>query len=162
MDSRYIEQLLERYWRCETSVEEEACLRDFFNNGDVPAHLLRYKDLFVYQQLQQDEHLGDDFDARVLARIEAPVVKARHMSLGARLIPLCKAAAAVAVVLMLGNVMRRSMLSDVREIAAADTISEQISAPSVALSGEAAVIHEKQLIDSLHHVDKTEPEIKQN
>lgn len=84
------------------------------------------------------------------------------MSLGARLIPLCKAAAVVAVVLMLGNVMRHSMLSGVEEVAAADTISEQISAPSVALSGEAAVTHEKQLIDSLHQqVSKVKVEVGQ-
>ena len=48
MDSKYIEQLLERYWQCETSLEEEAELRAFFSGSDVPKHLLRYKDLFVY------------------------------------------------------------------------------------------------------------------
>ena len=64
MDSKYIEQLLERYWQCETSLEEEAELRAFFSGSDVPKHLLRYKDLFVYQQLQQEVHLGEDFDAR--------------------------------------------------------------------------------------------------
>lgn len=98
MDFKYIEQLLERYWQCETSLEEEAQLRTFFTEEDVPEHLSRYKDLFVYQQLQQEEHLGADFDARVLAEIEAPVVKARRMTLTARFMPLFKAAAAVAVV----------------------------------------------------------------
>ena len=67
MDCKYIEQLLERYWQCETSLEEEAQLRAFFNGSDVPEHLLRYKDLFVYQQLQQEVGVGADFDARVLA-----------------------------------------------------------------------------------------------
>ena len=43
MDYKDIEQLLERYWQCETSIEEEATLRDFFSKEDVPAHLLRYK-----------------------------------------------------------------------------------------------------------------------
>ena len=99
MDFKYIEQLLERFWLCETSLEEEAQLRTFFTDEDVPDHLSRYKDLFVYQQLQQEEHLGTDFDARVLAEIEAPVVKARRMTLTARFMPLFKAAAAVAVVL---------------------------------------------------------------
>ena len=61
MDCKYIEQLLERYWQCETSLEEEAQLRAFFNGSDVPEHLLRYKDLFVYQQLQQEVGLGADF-----------------------------------------------------------------------------------------------------
>ena len=33
MDYKYIEQLLERYWQCETSVEEESELRAFFSKG---------------------------------------------------------------------------------------------------------------------------------
>ena len=47
MDYKYIEQLLERYWNCETSLEEEQILRSFFRQKEVPAHLLRYKQLFV-------------------------------------------------------------------------------------------------------------------
>lgn len=44
MDSEHIEQLLERYWKCETSLEEEAQLRAYFAEaGNIPAHLLRYK-----------------------------------------------------------------------------------------------------------------------
>ena len=85
MDSEHIEQLLERYWKCETSLEEEAQLRAYFAEaGNIPAHLLRYKDLFVYQQLQHDARLSDDFDERVLAQVEVPVVKARRMSLMSR------------------------------------------------------------------------------
>lgn len=157
MDSNYIEQLLERYWRCETSLEEEARLRAFFSEGDVPEHLLRYKDLFVYQQLQQEVRLGDDFDARVLAKVEAPpVVKASRLTLTARLMPLFRAAAAVAILLLLGNVMQHSFFTDVEEVAAADTIGKQISAPSVALSGDGTVTHEQQLMDSLHRVEQKE------
>lgn len=160
MDSKYIEQLLKRYWQCETSLEEEAQLRAFFSGSDVPAHLLRYKDLFVYEQLQQEVHLGEDFDARVLAEIEVPVVKAKRLTLAARFIPLFKAAAVVAVILSLGNVMQHSFFSDVKEVASADTIGKQISAPSVALSGETTVAKESQVIDSLRLVDK-EKEIKE-
>lgn len=160
MDSEYIEQLLERYWQCETSLEEETQLRAFFNGSNVPAHLLRYKDLFVYQQFLQEERLSEDFDARVLAEIETQVVKARRLTLIARFMPLFKAAAVVAVVLSLGNAMQHSFFSDVKEIAAADTIGKQISAPSVALSGNAAEVHEKQILDSLHRLDKRK-EIKE-
>lgn len=154
MDCRYIEQLLERYWLCETSLEEEAYLRAFFNGGDVPEHLLCYKELFVYQQLQQEVGLGEDFDARVLAAVEAPVVKARRLTLVTRFIPLFKAAAAVAVVLLLGNVMQHSFYNDVKEVAAADTIGKQITAPSVALSGDVATAHEQHVLDSLRRVDR--------
>lgn len=154
MDFKYIEQLLERYWQCETSLEEEAQLRAFFSGNNVPPHLMRYKDLFVYQQLQQEEHLGEDFDARVLAQIEVPVVKAKRLTLTGRLMPLFKAAAVVAVVLSLGNAMQHSFFADVKEVAAADTIGKQISAPSVALSVEKAATREKQLLDSLRRVEK--------
>lgn len=112
MDCKYIEQLLERYWQCETSLEEESRLRAFFSKEDVPAHLLRYKDLFVYQQVQQEEGLGEDFDAKVLAQVEAPVVKARRLTLRRRFMPLFKAAAAVAVILLLGNVVQHSFFAD--------------------------------------------------
>ena len=37
--------------------------------------------------------LGDDFDKRVLAEIERPVVKARKLTLYSRFMPLFKAAA---------------------------------------------------------------------
>ena len=53
MDYKYIEQLVERYWNCETTTEEERILRTFFSQKDVPVQLLQYRDLFAYQQ-QQD------------------------------------------------------------------------------------------------------------
>ena len=34
MDSRHIEELLERYWACETTLEEEVMLRRFFCEED--------------------------------------------------------------------------------------------------------------------------------
>ena len=79
MDYKDIEQLLERYWQCETSVEEESVLRDFFSKEEVPAHLLRYKNLFVYQQVQQEVGLGEDFDARILAQVETPRSEERRV-----------------------------------------------------------------------------------
>ena len=108
MDYKDIEQLLERYWQCETSVEEEATLRDFFAKEEVPAHLLRYKNLFVYQQVQQEVGLGEDFDARILAEVEPTVVKAKRLTLTGRFIPLFKAAAVIAIILSLGNVAQHS------------------------------------------------------
>lgn len=154
MDSKHIEQLLERYWQCETSLQEEAELRTFFAGEDIPEHLLRYRDLFIYQQLQQDEHLGEDFDKRILALTEeVPVVKARRISLTQRFMPLFKAAAALALVLTMGNIMQHSFFYDVQEVAAADTIGQQINAPSVAQSTET---FDKLLIDSLKHIEKEE------
>lgn len=73
MDYKYIEQLMERYWNCGTSLEEEQILRSFFRQQDLPAHLLRYKALFACQEAEKERGLGDDFDAKVLARVERPL-----------------------------------------------------------------------------------------
>lgn len=154
MDSKYIEQLLERYWQCETSLEEEAQLRAFFNGKDVPAHLLRYKDLFVCQQFLQQEGLGEDFDRKVLAQVEVPVFKARRMTLLSRFMPLAKSAAVVALMFSLGSVMQRSIFDNEGDVTVPDAIDKQVSAPSVALSGSTSEEHEKQMIDSLNHVEK--------
>lgn len=160
MDCKQIENLLERYWQCETSLEEEQQLRTYFNGNGIPEHLLRYRHLFVYQKVQQSIGLGEDFDARILAEIEPRIVKARKLTLTMRFMPLFKAASIVALVLSLGSVMQHSFFSNVKEIAATDTIGKQISAPSVALSGDGVVSHEQQILDSLHRIDKSSVELK--
>ena len=104
MDYKYIEQLLERYWEGETTLQEEAILRAFFSQEDVPANLMKYKSLFDCGQ--QEETLGDDFDARILDSIGAEGTqepKAKVVSWTSRLMPLFKAAAIVAILLTIGN-----------------------------------------------------------
>ena len=104
MDYKYIEQLLERYWQGETTLQEEAILRAFFSQDDVPANLMKYKSLFDCGL--QEETLGDDFDARILDSIGAEgtqAPKAKIVTLAFRLKPLFKAAAIVAILLTIGN-----------------------------------------------------------
>ena len=112
MDYKYIEQLLERYWAAETTLEEEGVLRAFFTQKDIPAELEQYRDLFNYETEETSgHHLGDDFDARILAMIEEEepqaTVKAREISFRQRLMPLFKAAAVVAIILTIGGAMQR-------------------------------------------------------
>lgn len=112
MDYKYIEQLLERYWEATTTPQEETILRTFFSQDVLPEHLAQYQPLFVYEQTAATEQpLGDDFDRRMLERIgqpadEAPkkvVVKAQRLTIASRLRPLFRAAAAVAIVAVLGT-----------------------------------------------------------
>ena len=111
MDYKYIEQLLERYWQCETSLEEEAILRTFFAQKDVPAHLRRYQTLFSGIKSIQEAKLGEDFDQKILAQIhEGEQVKARRITFSHRLMPLYKAAASVAIVLTLGNAIQTTVV----------------------------------------------------
>jgi hypothetical protein len=106
MDYKYIEQLLERYWQGETTLQEEAIPPQFLharpeNSELLPESLRKYRPLF---DLEKEEPLGDDFDARILGMIEEEAQpKAKVVTLTSRLMPLFKAAAIVAILLTLGN-----------------------------------------------------------
>ena len=103
MDYKYIEQLLERYFQCETTLKEEEILRTFFSQEDVPVWLMKYQALFSYEA-QEEQPLGDEFEERILTMIEQQEpVKARVLTMTQRLMPLFKAAAVVAIILTLGN-----------------------------------------------------------
>lgn len=109
MDYKYIEQLLERYWQCETSLEEEAILRTFFSQTHVPAHLMPYKNLFASEKMLQEAHLDENFDSRLLERLEEDEpVRAKRITLTRRLMPFYKAAATIAIILTLGNAAQSS------------------------------------------------------
>lgn len=106
MDYKYIEQLLERYWACETSLQEEQILRTFFQQEEVPEHLMVYKDIFDVQQEQAEATLGEEFDERVLRMIEGDTVKALPLQGGLRrgafFRPFYQAAGLVAMILTIG------------------------------------------------------------
>ena len=108
MDYKYINQLLDRYWKGETSLEEEEILRAFFSQDELPAELKPYQALFSYEMGEaKQETLGDDFDQKMMAMIEDEYTKepnkAKVVSLTERLKPLFTAAAVVAIILTLGN-----------------------------------------------------------
>ncbi len=132
MDYKYIEQLLERFWQCEASLEEEQILRTFFQQKEVPAHLLPYKDLFAYEQTAKEVKLSDDFDAKILAQIEKPEVKARRVPLTIRMRPLYKAAAIVAITLSLGTAAQRSFNKEVENDYNYETYKDTYTDPQVA------------------------------
>ncbi len=115
MDYKYIEQLLERYWQCDTSLEEEEILRAFFSQADVPAELRQYRSLFAYthDERQAKAPLGSDFDERMMTLIgEQTPVKARRITLAERMKPLLKAAASVAIIVTISTLMQYPFSDD--------------------------------------------------
>ncbi len=113
MDYKYIEQLIERYFECETTLEEEQILRAFFaqDEQELPQSLRQYQALFA--ALQPEETLGEEFDKRLMEQIEeTKVVKAKTISIREQFKPLFRAAAIVAVILTLGNAMNISFRQD--------------------------------------------------
>lgn len=153
MDYKYIEQLVERYFDAETSLEEEQILRSFFSQEDIPAEMQQWAPLFAYKD---ENMLGDDFEARILQQIDetqqTAVVKAKEVKLTQYLMPLFKAAAVVAIILTLGGALQApwdNSWDDPREYAVrqqidtvaavqpiqAENMSDKADSTSVMMSG---------------------------
>lgn len=125
MDYKYIEQLIERYFDCQTTLQEEQILRSFFAQEDVPVRLLHYADLFKYEQDAKEQTLGEDFDAKVMAAIEALDAKSNTVELHPanqpkpaqplrkrhQMYPFYRAAAIVAVVITISNAAQTAFRS---------------------------------------------------
>lgn len=81
MDSKQLEQLLEKYWNCETSLEEEKQLREYFR-GSVPENLKDTADLFRYFEAQQSHSIeGTDFDTVVRKKIKQQQPQGKSVSM---------------------------------------------------------------------------------
>lgn len=153
MDYKYIEQLLDRYFQGETSLQEEQILKAFYAQGveEMPEELHRYASLFAV--MNQREQLGSDFDERMLQLIDGQEsqqeartvelnkpVKARTISLTERLRPLFGAAAVVAILLTLGNAINASFKQDdtwvdADEYANRGAVQVDTNEPAVAYEG---------------------------
>lgn len=136
MDYKYIEQLLERYFDCETSLEEEAILRTFFHQEELPEELAKYRALFADDSF--DAALSPDFDDKVLNAISscesAEVHKKSGMTIVRTLAPLVRACAIVAIVIVVGALAQFSVGSreqatevEARALATDDDIMFQVS-----------------------------------
>jgi len=137
MDYKYIQQLLERYFECQTTLQEENILKAFFSQEEVPASLLKYKDLFCYEQSQPEtDKLGADFDEKIMEMIgETETVKAKEIKISDRLRPFFKAAAVVAIILSLGMAAQMPYGGgNVEEQKMAQTTDTVVVGPSVAMN----------------------------
>lgn len=165
MDYKYIEQLLERYWECETTLQEEAILRQFFAQEDVPSHLMCYRDLFAAEHAIVSEHLSEDFDQRMMQLIEESdalhaekedVVQARRIKFSYRLRPLFKAAAVVAMVLSVSLAVQQAMYQEQED--------NVVNLPPAVVPGAPSTAYEQPtapstLPDSLAHLQEVQQSI---
>lgn len=59
MDSKELERLLEKYWACETSLEEEQILRDHFRKAEATDATRDAAALFAYFEIQRTTEVKD-------------------------------------------------------------------------------------------------------
>lgn len=135
MDYKYIEQLIDRYFECNTTLEEEEILRTFFSQKEVPGNLAAYQELFLMEDVEgKVQLLDDDFDERVLRLTgqQELAVKAKVVSLSEKLRPLMRAAAIVAVILTLGNAAQVPYNNDADANIAEQAGVDMLGEPSIA------------------------------
>lgn len=79
MDNQLIRQLLNDYFEGNTSLEQEARLKQALQRTDLPEDLLGYRPLFQYLDQPAPAQLGSDFDAKVLEQIQPEEAKIRRL-----------------------------------------------------------------------------------
>ena len=73
MDSERIEEMVEKYWKGETSLEEEAHLHEYFRQASVPESLKETATLFRYFSEQKSKRLTDaSFNKSVIKKVMHP------------------------------------------------------------------------------------------
>jgi hypothetical protein len=73
MDSNKIDELLKKYWNCETSLEEEQQLQTYFREGNIPEQLKETAALFRYFAEHKKKTLTDvSFEGQVMKNVKAP------------------------------------------------------------------------------------------
>ena len=76
MEKATVKALLEKYWRAETTLEEERQLADYFKTAGGDAELEPYNALFAYFEEEINVQPSSDLEERILRSI-TPV---RHFS----------------------------------------------------------------------------------
>lgn len=73
MDSNRINELLDRYWNCETTLEEEQQLREYFRENDIREEWKETAVLFRYFEENKKKSLNDvSFDGGVMEKVRVP------------------------------------------------------------------------------------------
>ncbi|MBL7838687.1 MAG: hypothetical protein JNJ75_00965 [Cyclobacteriaceae bacterium] len=72
MDYNQLETLIKKYWDCETSLEEEERLREWFRTHEVPERFKDTAKLFSYFDEQKQKATGDRFDKEIVAKVTSP------------------------------------------------------------------------------------------
>lgn len=70
MDYNQLETLIRKYWDCETSLEEEERLREWFRTHEVPERFKETAKLFSYFDEQKQKATDKQFETKVFKNLQ--------------------------------------------------------------------------------------------
>ena len=121
MDSDRINSLLNKYWACETTLEEESELREYFSEGQFPEQLRETAHLFRYFSENKSNAISDvTFDRQVIDRINA----GKQGKIRKLFYNTMRIAAGVAVLVVATWFVRNEIRNNNPETAVVDTYSD--------------------------------------
>jgi hypothetical protein len=103
MDYSEIKILLEKYWNCETTLEEESLLQEYLSGSDITEDLKEFAPLFQYYKSQRKVKISEGFEEKVINEIESKEKKGKRKYLHIYY----KAAAAVILILFFVTIQQR-------------------------------------------------------
>src|SRR6187402_2659762 len=82
MDSSKLQQLLQKYWSGETTLEEEQLLKDHFQQAEVPEEFREVAAMFRYYEQTKKNALNDiAFDRTLIEKVTGKSKQGRMRSL---------------------------------------------------------------------------------
>jgi hypothetical protein len=98
MNEEELKRLIERYYNAESTEQEEKTLRDYFTGNDIPAGYEAEKEIFSYYTGSEEvPEPSIDFEARILAGIDASEIVLGSKRIRRYLLPLLSAAAGLLI-----------------------------------------------------------------
>lgn len=98
----YIRTLLDKYWECQTSVEEEKTLQDFFSGDAIPEDLESYIPIFAYRSEAQQQGVSDGFEAQLSEKLDALKTEDKKYVTIRIFLPALRVAASIALIIGIG------------------------------------------------------------
>lgn len=121
--------LIEKYFEGETSLEEEARLRAYFNGEEVSEDLKVYQPLFEHFATEQSQELSADFDQKLFQKLENQGGKIVQLRVWPKYL---LRVAAVAAVLLVALVFVSKPTSSAQQTAAIDWSKYEVKDEKVA------------------------------
>jgi hypothetical protein len=98
MNAEELNSLVEKYYNGDTSREEEIFLRDFFTGDSVPDGYEAESEIFSFYKLNDEIPVpSEDFESKILARINDAERKKDKFNIRVYLIPILGAAASILI-----------------------------------------------------------------